>query len=104
MDYPAVAATYQIREVQMSSDVEWEKYKRSVTQIGRCPAALVVPSKFTKVVKRPRCSSVLAPLFAIAMRRKQRSNLVSRIYSLSGNGARPISGGKFELRNRRRMY
>lgn len=105
MDYAAVAATYEICEVKMSGDVEWEKYKRSVTPLGCCPAALVVRPNLQRFVifQRPRCS-VLAPLFAAAILKKQRSNLVSHIYSLSGNGTLPISGGKFELRNRRRMY
>lgn len=100
MGHAAVAATYEIREAQMPSDAEWEEYKRSVTPLRRHPVERVILHKVT-TFRRPKYS-VLSPLFAAAMRREQMPNLVSRIYSLSGNGSLPISGGKFELRKRRR--
>ncbi len=49
-------------------------------------------------------ASSLATAFAVEMKRKQNANLISHIYELSGIGAPPLSGGKFELKNRNKLF
>ncbi len=49
-------------------------------------------------------ASALAAAFAAEMKRKQNANLISHIYEHSGIGARPLIGGKFELKNRNKLF
>ena len=49
-------------------------------------------------------ASALAAAIAAKMKREQDANLISRIYELSGIGAPPLSGGKFELKNRNKRF
>lgn len=111
----------------MISDDGWEQFKQGVTPLKRThadlyaqrsrPTADEVLSRRKKAAEKapaqkarptedellPR-RSLLAEAIAVGLYKEQSANLISRIYSLPGDGKLPMSGGKMELSNRNRLF
>jgi hypothetical protein len=85
------------------SDVyKWESDKSAITNLAlRCWAREVARQRAQSEVVE---DSSLAAAFAAEMKRKQDLNLISRVYEFLGIYARPISGGKFELKKRHKLF
>jgi len=85
------------------SDVyKWESDKAAITTLAlRCWAREVARQRAQSEVVE---DSSLAAALAAAMKRKQDSNLISHVYESPYIYARPISGGKFELKKRHKLF
>lgn len=86
----------------MSDVYNWENDKTAITNLAfRCWAREIARQSFqSEVVK----DSSLAAAFAAEMKRKQALNLISHVYESLYIYARPISGGKFELKKRHKLF
>ena len=86
----------------MSDVNDWESDKAGITTLAlRCWAREVARQKGRSQVIG---GSSLAAALAAAMKRKQDLNLISRVYESLYIYARPISGGRFELKKRHKLF
>lgn len=86
----------------MSKLYNWESDRTAITNLAlRCWAREVARQRAQSEVVE---NSSLAAAFAAEMKRKQALNLISRVYEFLGIYARPISGGKFELKKRHKLF
>lgn len=91
-------------EVSMTSHEKWENFKQGVIPINHPYVDLRAQKHRLTVEENYPRRSVLAEAIAAALYRQQSANLISRIYSLSGDGRMPIPGGRMELRTRNRLF
>ncbi len=78
----------------MSNDRDWERIKTGVVRLALQLALSPTSNN----------ESVLGIKFGTAMRRKQNLNLISHVYEHIGVRAHQISGGKFELQKRHKLF
>jgi len=82
---------------------DWRRFRREckplISAAMRASVTkLVIPKLFRSLNRLP-----LGTQFRLVMMRQQNANMVSNVYSSSGLGLPPISGGKFELRRRDKL-